>query len=75
MKMPLAVEQHQRAPMAEEDLEVGRAVEGAGEDEANELNAGVIVPAKAAGGECSIDVGLEARIISRAHCHVGCTGM
>ena len=53
--------------MAEEDLEVGEAVEHAGEREPEELHAGLVVPADAVGGERVVDGVAEARVQRGPH--------
>ena len=56
-------EGHGLAPVPEDDLQVGVAVEGAGQDQAQELNARLVVPADGRGREHQVDLVAETGII------------
>lgn len=56
------VEEDDLSPVAENDLQIGKPVEDAREDEANELNAGLVVPPQAEGGEGVVDGFAEAGV-------------
>src|SRR5882757_4573548 len=68
----LGVEQHQLAPMSQNHLETRHAIERAGKDKANKLDACIIVPTKTVGREGRIDLRIEARIISLTYGHCRC---
>jgi hypothetical protein len=61
------VEQHHLATATEDDLEIWRAVEGAGRDEAHELDASLVTPAEPVCRQRQVDLERNARVEGAAH--------
>src|SRR6202007_1769367 len=60
---PVEVKQHHFAPMTKHHLQVGKLVEDAGEDQAQQRDTCVVVPADAVGGQAGVDRVVEAAVV------------